>query len=140
MDKLLRLSQMLQVSSILVRQIRCKGHSKWQNIQHTKAANDARKGAVASRFTFSVRMEAIKNGADPKINRNLQKLIDDALRAGVRKESLNRQLLKATNAKIKTVMIDIMGPGRCLILLESETENVSRTRTDIKSLLRKTKG
>ena len=124
----------------MVHQERFKGHSKWDNIKHIKASTDARKGALASRFSFLIRIEAIKNGADPHLNTTLAKLIGEAQKAGVRSETIKRQLDKVANAKIKTFMMDAMGPGRCLLLIETETDNVSRTRMEIKTVLRKTKG
>ena len=36
-------------------QERFAGHSKWQNIRHIKAANDAKKGVAANRFSSLIR-------------------------------------------------------------------------------------
>ena len=60
--------------------VRHKGHSKWQNIRHTKAAEDRKKAMVAKRYSELI-AAAVKdaNEPDPKRNRQLDRLIQEAL-------------------------------------------------------------
>jgi hypothetical protein len=41
--------------------VRFAGHSKWQNIRHTKAANDAKKARTFAKFSLSI-MKAVVSG------------------------------------------------------------------------------
>ena len=71
---------MTAVSLPTVSLVRHKGHSKWANIKHTKAAEDTKKGMMAKRYGEAISM-AVKeaNEADPKRNRKLDRLIQEAI-------------------------------------------------------------
>ena len=55
--------------------LRCKGHSKWQNIKHTKEANDAVRGKLAATYSMKIGIAIRENGneMDPERNKTLSK-------------------------------------------------------------------
>ena len=55
--------------------LRWKGHSKWQNIRHTKEANDAVKSNLARQYGMKIGVAIRENGneMDPERNRSLAK-------------------------------------------------------------------
>lgn len=126
---------------ILVNQERYAGHSKWQNIRHTKGANDQRKSIMTNKHCFAIRRAIYWGGGqtDPKINGKLADAIALALKANVPKDTINRTLEKAKNVKMHKELLEVGGPGGCFMLVDVETDNISRTRHDLKKIFRKVK-
>lgn len=77
---------------------------------------------------------------DPKINDALREVITRALKQQVPKATIDRQLEKVKNVKIRKELIEILGPGRSFILINIETDNISRTRHDLKKVIKKVPG
>lgn len=136
MDRLRLLSKFIQPVRIIVTQERFAGHSKWQNIRHTKAANDAKRSKMISKYCQTVRRVALAGGFDPKVNDKLNDAMAAALKANVPKDSLLKCLEKAKNAKLAKEVLEIQGPGGCFLLVDVETDNISRTRHDIKKIMK----
>lgn len=116
-------------------QYRYAGHSKWQNIRHTKGANDQRKGVTASKFAIAIKKEATR-GPDPKLNPTLAKLIETAIKCGVTKDTINRNIEKAKNVKFVTHTCEILGPGGCFILCNIDAENAGKARQELKAVVK----
>ena len=55
--------------------LRWKGHSKWQNIRHTKEANDANRSRLAKVYSMKIGVAIRENGneMDPERNKTLAK-------------------------------------------------------------------
>ena len=61
-----------------IQQIQCvrwKGHSKWQNIKHTKEAKDGERMRMSARYTYLIKAACKENNfqTDLKINKALAK-------------------------------------------------------------------
>ena len=56
-------------------QVRFKGHSKWQNIKHIKAANDLRIGRLCNKYAHLIGGAIRENGMEknPEYNRKILK-------------------------------------------------------------------
>ena len=122
-------------------QQRFAGHAKWQNIAHTKAANDKKRGALINKFCMRIRRAAALGGsADPKINDKLRNTITDALKANIPRATIDRQLEKAKNIKLKQELVEVMAPGGAFLLCDVETDSISKTRQEFKKILRHVKG
>lgn len=130
------LFRLLPVVSITYTSKRNAGHSKWQNIRHTKGANDMKKGQIASHFAVAIKKEASSRGTDPKLNPYLAKLIDAAIKAGVTKDTVNRNIERAKNVKYKSFTIELLGPGGCIILCTMDAESVGKARQDVRVILK----
>jgi translational activator of cytochrome c oxidase 1 len=138
---LLRKPLFLKCARIVVSQERYAGHSKWQNIRHIKGSNDQKKSQLINKYCFAIRRAVGVGGSiDPKINDKLAQVITSALKASVPKETINRTLDRAKNVKLRKELIEASGPGGCFMLLDVETDNISRTRHDLKKIFRKVKG
>lgn len=96
---------------------------------------------MVSRYCVQIR-KTMANGAstDPKINDALRNAITAALKMNVPRATIDRQIEKMKNVKLRKEMIEVCGPGRSCILVDVETDNISRTRQDIKKILKKIKG
>ncbi|HBH33573.1 MAG TPA: YebC/PmpR family DNA-binding transcriptional regulator, partial [Psychrobacter sp.] len=68
------------------------GHSKWANIKHKKAKEDAKRGKV---FTKIIRelVSATKQGEpDPETNPRLRAAVEKALSANMTKDTIQRAI------------------------------------------------
>lgn len=107
------------------------GHSKWQNIRHDKAKNDAKKSkeayAMATRITTSVKTGGVEGNAQ------LVTLMEKAKKLNVTKKIIENAVKRGTgeltNDGVMTseVMYEFMGPGGVAFIVEADTDNKSRT-------------
>ena len=131
---------LLSPASALARQQRFAGHAKWQNIAHTKAANDKKRGQKTNKHCMQIRRAAALGSPDPKINDKLRDAIAAALKANVPRATIDRQLEKAKNVTLRKEIIEILVPGGAFLLVDLETDNTSRTRHEMKRVLKNLKG
>ena len=54
------------------------GHSKWANIKHKKAREDAKRGKIFSKLVKKITSAARRGGGDPEVNPELRLYIDKA--------------------------------------------------------------
>ena len=90
--------------------------------------------------SFFFRLLLTGNSTDPKLNSELGTTLERAKRANVPKETIERAIKRALNAKIVNLKIELSGPNQAMVILSMETDSKSRARHDIKSLIKKYKG
>lgn len=141
MSALLKYHKLLAVTRILIEPCRLAGHSKWQNIRHTKQSNDAKRAGMISKYCLAVRKALVTGGGtDPKLNSALANVLAAAQKDNVPKDTLMRQIEKFNNIELKKHIIEIIGPNNIFLMVELETDDISRTRHDVKKILKKFKG
>ena len=59
------------------------GHSKWANIKHRKAAQDAKRGKIFTKLIREITVAARAGGGDPDANPRLRTVLDKALGANL---------------------------------------------------------
>ncbi|USN54740.1 MAG: YebC/PmpR family DNA-binding transcriptional regulator [Candidatus Peribacteria bacterium] len=69
------------------------GHSKWHNIKHRKAAQDAKKSKVYAKVAKIIQMAA-KGGDDPSLNPVLDTALTKARQAGLPKDVIQKAIDK----------------------------------------------
>lgn len=123
----------------LYSQTRFAGHAKWQNIRHTKQANDLNKGRITSRYVLLVRKAVISGGmqTDPRLNKQLGDVMAEAQKLNIAKATLERAIVRATNVRISCVNLEIQGPGGSSLITRVETDNIALFRREIKKVLKK---
>ena len=69
------LQKVLLQQNVTLSFLRWKGHSKWQNIKHTKEANDLARSRLAKVYTMKIGIAIRENGneMDPARNKTLAK-------------------------------------------------------------------
>lgn len=107
------------------------GHSKWQNIRHDKAKNDAKKSKeahfLATRITASVKA----GGTDG--NAQLQTLVEKARKMNVTKKIIENAIKRGTGevsgeaSTTASMTYEFMGPHGTAFIVEAETDNKART-------------
>ncbi len=116
------------------------GHSKWSTIKHKKGVTDAKRSKIFSRIAKAI-MVAVQNGdPDPEMNSALKLAIDQAKKANMPKENIERAMKKGsgdTDSKIEEVTYEGMGPGGAMMIITCATDNTNRALTEVKTALKK---
>jgi len=119
------------------------GHSKWANIKHRKAAQDAKRGKM---FTKLIRelVVAAKQGALPEDNPRLRAAIDKALAANMTRDTIDRAVARGAGANETDNMEELTyegyAPGGIAVLVEVMTDNRNRTVADVRHAFSKRNG
>ncbi|MBU3069579.1 YebC/PmpR family DNA-binding transcriptional regulator [Aestuariicella sp. G3-2] len=119
------------------------GHSKWANIRHRKAAQDAKRGKI---FTKLIRelVVAAKGGPDPADNPRLRAAVDKALGANMKRDTIDKAIARgAGNAEgdnYDELTYEGYAPGGVAILVECMTDNRNRTVSEVRHAFTKRGG
>lgn len=119
------------------------GHSKWANIKHKKAAVDAKRGKV---FTKIIRelVVAAKGGPNPDDNPRLRGVVDKALAANMKKDTIEKAIARGSgNAEgdnYEECTYEGYAPGGVAVLVECMTDNRNRTVAEIRHAFTKRGG
>src|SRR3989344_2427014 len=115
------------------------GHNKWSKIKHKKAASDAVKSRVFSKFARLISVESKKVKGD--INApGLRLAIERAKKENMPGDNIERAVAKGksdTGTSLEKVIFETYGPGGVALLIEGLTDNNNRTSQEIKHLLGK---
>jgi len=120
------------------------GHSKWANIKHRKAAQDAKKGKAFTKVAKELTVAAKIGGADPEMNPRLRVALDKAKSVNLPKDNVERAIKKGTGEGSDAVFEDVVyegyGPGGVAILVKALTDNKNRTVAEVRSTMSKKGG
>ncbi|MGX7130863.1 YebC/PmpR family DNA-binding transcriptional regulator [Enterococcus songbeiensis] len=112
------------------------GHSKWNNIQGRKNAQDAKRGKIFQKLSREIYMAAKSGGPDPTMNPALRLVVDKAKAANMPNDNVDRAIKKATSAaesaNYDEVSYEGYGPGGVAILVHTLTDNRNRTATNVR--------
>ena len=118
------------------------GHSKWANIKHRKARQDAVKGKAWSKCSRAI-MVAVKNGGpDTDVNLTLRYAILDAKSCNMPKDTILKAIAKASGegsdgAIFQEIRYEGYGPNGVAIIVDCLTDNVQRTGPDLRHAFEK---
>ena len=111
------------------------GHSKWANIKHRKARQDASRGKVWTKVIREITVAA-KGGPDPDDNPRLRLALDKANAANMPKDTIKRAIEKGSGTgetgALEEIIFEGYGPGGVAILVETMTDNRNRTVSDVR--------
>lgn len=112
------------------------GHSKWANIKHRKAAQDAKKGKVFTKMIRELTVAARQGGGNPADNPRLRAIMDKALTANMKKDTIERAIERGTgggdDTQYEELTYEGYGPGGVAIYVEVMTDNRNRTVADVR--------
>src|SRR5699024_12239413 len=101
------------------------GHSKWNNIQGRKNAQDAKRGKIFQKLSREIYIAAKSGGPNPEDNPNLRMVMDKAKSANMPNDNGERTIKKTTTAgeggNKCEVSNERYGPGGMGILVVSLT-------------------
>ncbi|QPG73336.1 hypothetical protein FOA43_000646 [Brettanomyces nanus] len=108
------------------------GHSKWDNIKHKKAANDATKAAVSFKLSSKITVLAKMGGVDMAKNLQLAYAVEKAKSLSIPKRVIENAIKRGNGElknqeKVETVTYEGLGPGGIAVIIEAITDNKNRT-------------
>jgi len=120
------------------------GHSKWANIKHRKAAQDAKRGKVFTKLIRELVVAARAGGPQPEDNPRLRAAVDKALGANMKRDTIDKAIARgAGNAEgdnYEEVTYEGYGVGGIAVLVECMTDNRNRTVADVRHAFSKRGG
>ena len=117
------------------------GHSKWANIKHRKAASDAKKGKVYTKFAREIESAARQGGGDINSNYTLRLAIDKAKGLNMPNDNIERAIKRGTGElqgdALEEIYYEGYGPNGTAMMFKCLTDNRNRTVGEIRSTLKK---
>ena len=103
------------------------GHSKWANIKHRKAAQDAKRGKVFTKFIRELTVAARAGGGDPADKPRLRTVLDKALSANMSRDTIDRAIARGAGGlegdNVEELTYEGYAPGGVAVLVEAMTDN-----------------
>lgn len=120
------------------------GHSKWANIKHRKARQDASKGKVFTKFIREITVAARLGGPSEADNPRLRAIVAKALGANMTRDVVNRAIQRGAGGeddkKLDELTYEGYGVGGVAVLVETMTDNVNRTVAEVRHAFGKNGG
>ncbi len=120
------------------------GHSKWDNIKHRKAAQDAKRGKLFTKFIRELTVAAREGGSDPDSNPRLRAAIDKSLSNNMTRDTVERAIKRGAGELdgqvLETIIYEGYGPGGTAVLVETMTDNKNRTVSGVRNAFSKSGG
>ena len=120
------------------------GHSKWANIKHRKAGQDAKRGKIFTKMLREITVAVKTSGPDAGSNPSLRTVIDKALGANMRRDTIDTAIKKASGAlegvNYETIRYEGYGPGGTAVIVDCSTDNRNRTVGEVRHAFTKAGG
>ncbi len=112
------------------------GHSKWANIKHKKAKEDAKRGQVFTKLARKITVAAKEGGPDPDSNVRLRLAVDEARSFNMPNDNIERAIQRAVGGlegvSYSEVLYEGYGPNGVAIMLHALTDNRNRTASEVR--------
>lgn len=112
------------------------GHSKWANIKHRKAGQDAKRGKIFTKLIREIVVSAKLGGGAPEDNPRLRAAIDKALSANMTRDTIDRAIARGAGTSesenLEELSYEGYGPGGVAVLCECLTDNKNRTVAEVR--------
>jgi len=120
------------------------GHSKWANIRHRKAAQDAKRGKLFTKLIREITVAARVGGADADSNPRLRDAISKALVANMTKDTIERAIKRGAGDNngdnYDEVRYEGYGPNGVAVMVDCLTDNRNRTVAEVRHAFSKSGG
>ena len=120
------------------------GHSKWANIKHRKAAQDAKRGKIFTKLIREITTAARVGDADPAANPRLRAAVAAALSNNMTRDTVNRAIQRGAGggdgAELETLIYEGYGPAGSAVMVECMTDNRNRTVSEVRHAFSKCGG
>ncbi|MEP0202795.1 MAG: YebC/PmpR family DNA-binding transcriptional regulator [Halioglobus sp.] len=120
------------------------GHSKWANIKHRKAAQDAKRGKVFTKLIRELVVAAKQGGPLPEDNPRLRAAVDKALGSNMTRDTIDRAIARGAGTNDADDMEELTyegyAAGGIAILVEAMTDNRNRTVAEVRHAFSKRGG
>ncbi|WP_120511245.1 YebC/PmpR family DNA-binding transcriptional regulator [Photobacterium salinisoli] len=120
------------------------GHSKWANIKHRKAAQDAKRGKIFTKLIREIVVSTKEGGPETESNPRLRAAVDKALSNNMTRDTINRAISRGAGGEgddnMETVIYEGYGPGGTAVMVECMTDNRNRTVSGVRHAFSKAGG
>lgn len=120
------------------------GHSKWANIKHKKAKEDAKRGKAFTKLTREITVCAREGGGDPNGNARLRFLMEKAKAINMPLENTMRAIKKGTGGlpgvSYDSFTYEGYGPHGIAVIVDVLTDNKNRIAADLRHVFSKNNG
>ena len=112
------------------------GHSKWANIKHRKAGQDAKRGKIFTKIIRELTVASKIGGGVMADNPRLRAVVDKALNANMTRDTIERAIARGSGSaesdNLEELTYEGYGPGGVAILCETLTDNKNRTVAEVR--------
>ena len=112
------------------------GHSKWSNIKHRKAGQDAKRGKVFTKIIKELTIAARDGGGNLEDNPGLRTVVDKAKAADMPKDTIERAIARGAGGQDGADLIELTyegyAPGGVAVLVQTMTDNRNRTVAEVR--------
>lgn len=122
------------------------GHSKWANIRHKKAKEDAKRAKAFTKHLREITVAAREGGGDPATNPRLALAVENAKGVNLPKDNIERAIKKGTgelddgSGQYEEATYEGYGPGGIAYFIEVTTNNYNRTVGEIRHIFSRSGG
>ena len=120
------------------------GHSKWANIKHRKAAQDAKRGKVFTKHIREITVAAREGGGDVDSNAALRIAVDKALGVNMTRDTVERAIKRGTGdlegVSYEDMSYEGYAPSGIAVLVECSSDNKNRTVAEVRHAFSKYNG
>ena len=113
------------------------GHSKWNNIQHRKGAQDKKRASLFTKLGKELTIAAKEGGGDPAFNPRLRLAVDKAKAGNMPKDILERAIKKGTGELEGVDYIEMRyegyGPEGTAFIVDVVTDNKNRSASEVRT-------
>ncbi|WP_045387542.1 YebC/PmpR family DNA-binding transcriptional regulator [Falsirhodobacter sp. alg1] len=119
------------------------GHSKWANIQHRKGKQDKLRAKAFSKLSKEITVAAKMGDPDPEKNPRLRLAVKAAKAVSMPKDVIDRAIKKSQagdSEDYTELRYEGYGPNGIAVIVETMTDNVNRTASNVRSYFSKNGG
>jgi YebC/PmpR family DNA-binding regulatory protein len=120
------------------------GHSKWSNIKHRKAGQDAKRAKVFTKIIRELTVSARDGGGNVEDNPGLRTIVDKAKASQMPKDTMERAIARGAGgddgAELVHLTYEGYGPGGVAVLVETMSDNRNRTVAEVRHAFSKAGG
>lgn len=120
------------------------GHSKWANIKHKKAKEDAKRGKVFTKLIREITVAARLGGGDKDSNPRLRAAVATALSNNMTKDTIERAIKKGAGGEeggnLEEIRYEGYGPAGVAFIVDCMTDNRNRTVAEVRHAFTKAGG
>ena len=120
------------------------GHSKWANIKHRKAAQDAKRGKLFTKLIRELVVAARAGGSVVEDNPRLRAAVDKALGANMKRDTIDNAIARGAGTgeadNMEELTYEGYASGGVAVLVEVMTDNRNRTVAEVRHAFSKLGG
>ncbi|WP_019414197.1 YebC/PmpR family DNA-binding transcriptional regulator [Paenisporosarcina sp. TG20] len=116
---------------------------KWNNIKEKKASKDSNTSRIYAKFGREIYVAAKQGEPDPDSNRALKVVLERAKTYSIPKAIVDRAIEKAKGGSEESydeLRYEGFGPNGSMVIVETLTNNVNRTASDVRAAFGKNGG